>query len=189
MPVDDDPATRHRVHRAELPLAQRNTQMRLSKQQLSSCRWRRFQPELDQDDTAIDDVLLDRGAQSSRKPPGAPSSSRIPSPARLRPGCCTASIEDHDLARAREVRHVALDVHLRLLSLRLAPVTPPTENGETAHPVSALIRRLSRPVDAHDDHVTLLLGSGVQNLPPRLPVSHLRLDGAATPSSAAASRR
>ena len=48
------------------------------------------------------------------------------------------------------------------------------------HAVSALIRH-STPVDAHDDHVTLLLGSGVQNLPPRLPVSHLRLDGAAFP--------
>ena len=75
-----------------------------------------LQPELDQLDAAVDDASFRPAGRARRKL--SYCSLRAEAHDVLDAGAVVpAAIEDHDLARRREVRDVALHVHLRLLAI------------------------------------------------------------------------
>ena len=75
-----------------------------------------LQPELDEDDPAIDDVFLDHRAVLEETPI---LFLRAEAHHALHAGAVVpTAVEDHDFAGGREVLHVTLQVHLRLLAVR-----------------------------------------------------------------------
>ena len=74
-----------------------------------------LEPVLQQDDAGFDDRLLDGGRhlkEALRLLLGAEAHHALDAGAVV-----PAPVEDHDLARGRQMRQIALDVHLRLLAL------------------------------------------------------------------------
>ena len=74
-----------------------------------------FQPDFDELDAAVHDVFLDLRAQFKKAGVlflGAKAHHIFHARAVV-----PTAVEDHDLARRREMRHVTLDVHLRLLAV------------------------------------------------------------------------
>ena len=75
-----------------------------------------FEPKFDELDAGIDDKSLDLGADL-QKAPVLLVRAKAHHAFYARPVIPTA-VEDHDLACPREVLHVALHIHLRLLAVR-----------------------------------------------------------------------
>src|SRR5207247_1970203 len=74
------------------------------------------EPELDQDDAALDDVFLHLGAERKK---ALVLGRRTESQHIFDAGAIVpAPVEDHDLARGRKMLHVALKEQLRLLAIR-----------------------------------------------------------------------
>ena len=87
---------------------------------------------LDEMDAAIDDVLLDFGAEIEEATVlflGAEAHHDFNAGAVV-----PAAVEDNDLACRREVLHVSLHVHLRLFSIRRRRAARPAEHART-HPL------------------------------------------------------
>src|SRR5262245_17337422 len=108
-------AARGLIHRAEFPLAKRIGDARLEPTPLLLVT--DLQPEFDEDDAGVgNDVSLERRAQFQefmmlllRTEPHHVFDTRAIIP---------TAVEDDDLTCRRKVRHVALHVHLRLLTVR-----------------------------------------------------------------------
>ena len=78
-----------------------------------------FEPVLDQDDAVVDDVLFERGTDLEEAMVlllGAEAHHALDAGAVV-----PTAVKDHDFAGGREVRHVALQVHLRSFRDRTAP--------------------------------------------------------------------
>ena len=104
---------RRQVHVTELPLPHRVRDP--GQEPLFLLLVAHLEPELDQGDAAIDDVALELRA-ALQEP--LVLLLRAEPHHRLDPGpVVPAAIEEHDLAGAGEVLHVALHVHLRLLAV------------------------------------------------------------------------
>ena len=87
-----------------------------ARNRLSCSSLRYFQPVLEKDDAAVDDVLLDVGA-TLEEPPilllAAEAHHAFDAGAVV-----PTAVEDHDLAGGREMLHVPLHVHLGLFPIR-----------------------------------------------------------------------
>src|SRR5580700_12341610 len=105
---------RGQVHRAKLPLAQWILNARLKATLLLLIA--DFQPEFDQLDAGVEDVILDTGADLEKTLVllGGAKAHYVLDPRPVIP----AAIEDYDLTRGREVLDVTLQVDLGLLPVR-----------------------------------------------------------------------
>ena len=104
---------RGQVHRAEFPLAERIRHARLEAALLLLVAG--IQPDFDEPDAALHDVFFQLGTQfeeagvlllRAKAHHVFDAEAVIPT-----------AVEDDDLARRREVRHVTLHIHLRLLAI------------------------------------------------------------------------
>jgi hypothetical protein len=105
--------TRREVHRTQFPLTHGIVDTRFEPALLLVIA--HFEPELDQDDAAIDDELLDLRTDLEKP---LVLLRRAESHHVLDTGAVVpAAIENHHLAGRREVLHVALHVHLRFFAI------------------------------------------------------------------------
>src|SRR6266403_5246227 len=102
------------IHRAQFPLPQRVADARRKSSPLLVHS--NFHPQLDQRDAAVDDVSLDLRAKIEKPLVFllGTKSHDVFDPSAVVP----AAVEDHDLARRRELLHVALHEHLRFFAIR-----------------------------------------------------------------------